>query len=215
MTAREQQIHRNSEILKKYIPEFAIPTIANWIIEFDFKLKIKKERSTKLGDYTSPNNGLNHTITINYNLNQYSFFVTLVHEIAHLVTYNRYKNKVMPHGEEWKQAFRELMTPFLSTDHLPLDILYALRKYLQNPAAASCSDMTLLRTLKLYDTVDTNSNLILLEHLPYKTHFVYNESRVFIKGEKLRKRFRCEEIATGNIYLFNAMAEVEAFEKQN
>jgi hypothetical protein len=54
-----------------------VPQIAIWIIEFDFKLKITKERSTKLGDYTSPRDGLNHTITINHNLNQYSFFITL------------------------------------------------------------------------------------------------------------------------------------------
>ena len=131
MSLREQQIQRNSEILRKYIPEFAVPQIAIWIIEFDFKLKITKERSTKLGDYTSPRDGLNHTITINHNLNQYSFFITLVHEIAHLHTFNQFKNRVNPHGEEWKQSFRVLMTPILSTDHLPLDVLYALRKYLQ------------------------------------------------------------------------------------
>lgn len=212
MTVREQQILRNSEILKKYIPEFAVPQIAVWIIEFDFKLKITKERSTKLGDYTSPRDGLNHTITINHNLNQYSFFITLVHEIAHLHTYNSYRNTVAPHGEEWKESFRILMTPFLSTDNLPLDVLYALRKYLQNPAAASCSDMTLMRTLKLYDTHNTNGHLILLEHLPYKTHFLYNGSRIFEKREKLRKRYRCKEISTGSVYLFSPLAEVEVFE---
>lgn len=213
MTAREQQILRNSEILKKYIPEYAVPTIAMWIIEFDFKLKITKERTSKLGDYCPPQNGLNHTITINHNLNEYSFFVTLVHEIAHLVTFNRYKNSVLPHGAEWKQAFRDLMTPFLDTEHLPLDIIYALRKYLQNPAAASCSDATLMRTLKLYDTPESNGHLILLEHLPYRTHFLYNGERIFEKGEKLRKRFRCKEIATGSVYLFSPLAEVEVFEK--
>lgn len=212
MNPREQQIQRNSEILKKYIPEFAVPLIARWIIEFDFKLKITKERSSKLGDYTPPHNGLNHTITINHNLNQYSFFVTLVHEIAHLKTYNQYRNTVLPHGQEWKQAFRELMKPFLDTDHLPLDVLYALRKYLQNPAAASCSDATLMRTLKLYDSAETNGHLILLEHLPFRTHFLYNGSRIFEKGERIRKRFRCREIATGSIYLFSPLAEVEIFE---
>lgn len=212
MSAREQQIQRNSEILRKYIPEFAVPQIAIWIIEFDFKLKITKERSTKLGDYTSPRDGLNHTITINHNLNQYSFFITLVHEIAHLHTFNKHRNTVAPHGEEWKHSFRVLMTPFLSTDNLPLDILYALRKYLQNPAAASCSDATLMRTLKLYDTHETNGHLILLEHLPYRTHFLYNGSRIFEKGEKLRKRYRCKEISTGSVYLFSPLAEVEVFD---
>ncbi|MDF2447990.1 MAG: SprT family zinc-dependent metalloprotease [Bacteroidota bacterium] len=214
MSPREQQIHRNSEILRKYIPEFAVTQIAIWIIEFDFKLKITRERSTKLGDYTSPRDGLNHTITVNHNLNQYSFFITLVHEIAHLYTYNKYRNTVAPHGEEWKHSFRMLMSPFLSTDNLPLDILYALRKYLQNPAAASCSDMTLMRTLKLYDSADTNAHLILLEHLPFRTQFLYNGSRVFEKGEKLRKRYRCREISSGAIYLFSPLAEVEVFENQ-
>jgi SprT protein len=213
MSPREQQLQRNSEILKKYIPEYAVPTIADWIIEFDFKLKIAKERSTKLGDYSSPRNGMNHVITVNYNLNKYSFLITLVHEIAHLKTFNEYRNTVLPHGAEWKQNFRELMSPFLHTDYLPLDIFYALRKYLLNPAAASCSDVTLMRTLKLYDDSSTNGHLILLEHIPFKTHFLYNGSRVFVKGEKIRKRFRCVEMSTGQAYLFSPLAEVEIFEE--
>jgi SprT protein len=89
-----------------------VPQIAIWIIEFDFKLKITKERSTKLGDYTSPRDGLNHTITINHNLNQYSFFITLVHEIAHLHTFNKHRNTVAPHGQEWKQSFQSINDTF-------------------------------------------------------------------------------------------------------
>ncbi len=214
MNPIEQQILRNSEILKKYIPHFAVNTIAHWIIELDIKLKITKERSTKLGDYMPPHNGLNHTITINHNLNEYSFFVTLIHEIAHLKTYNQYKNKVAPHGIEWKHSFRQLMNPFLTTDNLPLDIFYALRKYMNNPAASSCSDVTLMRTLRLYDKVHETNPTVLLEHLPFRSHFIYNGSRIFEKGEKLRKRFRCKDIASGAVYLFSPLAEVEVFEKQ-
>lgn len=213
MNLQEQQLIRNSEILRKYIPHFAVNTIAIWIIELDIKLKIKKERSTKLGDYMPPHNGLNHTITINYNLNEYSFFVTLIHEIAHLKTYNQYKNNVSPHGAEWKFAFKQLMIPFLTTENLPLDILYALRKYMSNPAASSCSDVTLMRTLKLYDKKDESDNNVLLERVPHLSHFLYNGSRVFEKGEKLRKRYRCKELSSGNVYLFSPLAEVELFEK--
>lgn len=212
MTAREQQIQRNTEILKKYIPEPATPLIARWIIELDFKLKITKERQSKLGDYTSPHNGLNHVITINYNLNPYAFLMTLVHEIAHLSTYNKYRHSVSPHGEEWKHEFKILMQPFLNTETFPIDVLYAVRKYLQNPAAASCSDVTLLRTLKLYDTNEDGKPTILLEHLPYRTHFLYNGSRVFEKGERIRKRYRCRELSSGTVYLFSPVAEVEVFE---
>lgn len=209
---RSIQYQRNSEILKKYLPENTVQLIAKWIVDFDFKLKIKKERSTRLGDYTPPHQGLNHTITINHNLNKYSFLITLVHEIAHLVTYNEYKNRVNPHGTEWKKNFRELIQPFLSTDIFPLEIFSALRKYMQNPAAASCSDTQLLRALKLYDE---QNDTIFLEHLPYNSLFVYNGDRVFKKGEKLRKRFKCTELSTQQIYLFNPLTEIGAFEPMN
>jgi hypothetical protein len=207
--ARAIQYQKNSEILKKYLPEQSVDLIADWIVRYDFKLKIKKERSTRLGDYTSPRHGLNHTITINHNLNKYSFLITLVHEVAHLVTYNQFKNSVNPHGTEWKENFQKLIQPFLTTDIFPLEVFAALRKYMQNPAASSCSDITLLRTLKLHDA---DSDTIFLEYLPLNTLFLYNSARIFQKGEKIRKRFKCKEISSGAIYLFNPLVEVEVFE---
>jgi SprT protein len=206
---RAIQYQRNSEILKKYLPEQSVPLIAEWIVKYDFKLKIKKERNSRLGDYTSPRNGQNHLITINHNLNRYAFLITLVHEIAHLVTYNQHKDNVNPHGKEWKQNFRELIQPFLNTDIFPVEVFSALRKYMMNPAASSCSDVQLLKTLKLHDE---NSETVFLEYLPANAVFLYNGSRVFKKGERIRKRFKCIEISTGAIYLFNPLAEVEVFE---
>lgn len=210
MDLRAAQHQKNSEILKKYLPEACVGIIAEWIINFDFKLKIKRERSTRLGDYTPPHSGFNHTITINHNLNKFSFLITLVHEVAHLLTYNEYKNSVNPHGLEWKRNFQKLIQPFLNTDILPLEVFAALRKYMQNPAASSCSDVNLLRTLKLHDD---RTDTIFLEHLPFQSVFLYNGSRVFQKGERIRKRFKCKEINSGLIYLFNPLTEVELFDQ--
>lgn len=207
MDARAIQYQRNSEILKKYLPEQSIDTIARWIIEYDFKLKIKKERSTRLGDYTQPYGDLNHTITINHNLNKFSFLITLVHEVAHLVTYNQYKNKVAPHGLEWKQNFKILMAPFLTTDIFPLEVFAALRKYMSNPAASSCTDVQLLRMLKLHDD---DSASIFLENIPINALFLYN-GRLFKKGEKIRKRYKCMDLDKKSLYLFNPLAEIELF----
>jgi len=201
------QFERNSGVLQKYIPEPAVPIIARWIIEYDFKLKIKRERNTKLGDYRSPLSGQNHTITINYNLNKYAFLITLVHEVAHLVTFTKHKNAVNPHGEEWKQQYKLLMKHFLNADYFPTDVLLALQKHLISPAASSCRDSHLLRILKRYD--DKNDGKIFIETLPHKTVFKYNGERLFEKGERIRTRYRCKEIATGSIYLFHALAEVE------
>jgi hypothetical protein len=212
MDARATQFQRNSEILKKYLPEQSVPQIAQWIVQYDFKLKITKERNSKFGDYSSPRNGMNHVITINHNLNKYAFLITLVHEIAHLVTWNAYKNRVYPHGEEWKRNFRTLMQPFLTTDLLPLEVFSALRNYLKDPAASSCSDSQLLRVLKLHDE---NSDTVFLERLAMDTLFLYNGSRIFKKGERIRKRFRCLEIKSGAIYFFDPLTEVQIFEAVN
>ena len=212
MDLRALQYQKNSDILKKYLPEACVPVIAVWIVEYDFKLKIKKERSTKLGDYTSPYNGTNHTITINHNLNKFSFLITLVHEVAHLVTFNEFKNRVNPHGKEWKLNFQKLMQPFLTTDIFPLEVFAALRMYLQNPAATSCTDVQLLRVLKLHDE---NSSVIFIERLAYGTIFLYNGNKVFKKGEKIRKRFKCIELKTEAVYLFNPLTEVELFDTVN
>lgn len=202
--ARAIQFQKNSAVLKKYIPELAVDAIATWVVELDFKLKITKERETKFGDYTAPHSGLNHVITINYNLNKYAFLVTLVHEVAHLVTYNLHKNKVLPHGKEWKVNFKNLMVPFLKTEIFPIDVLAALNRYLQNPAASSCTDVSLYKVLKSYDA---DTGLVLLEYLPYNTEFIYRD-RVFVKKELIKKRFKCIEADTQKVYLFQSIAEV-------
>lgn len=199
------QVDRNQFILHKYIPEKAVPVISEWIFQFDFKLRIKKSRSTKYGDYRPPVNGENHLITINYDMNKYAFLITLVHEIAHLSNYNKNKDRVKPHGDEWKLHYKLLMQRFLIPDIFPVDIITALRKYMNNPAASSCSDHNLLRVLKKYDI---RQDTVLLEELSIGTIFRYNKSRDFIKGEQIRKRFKCKELVTNRVYLFNPLVEV-------
>lgn len=203
------QFERNSALLSKYIPEPAVPTIARWVVEYDFKLKIKRERSTKLGDYRAPQNGSNHIITVNHNLNKYAFFITLVHEIAHLVTYDKHQDHVLPHGSEWKQEYKNLMRHFMSASIFPTDILLSLQKYMTSPAASSCSDVDLLRVLKRYDEIQHNGHLVFVEKLPQRAIFKYNGDKLFEKGERVRTRYKCREVKTGAVYLFHALAEVE------
>ncbi|MDQ3047699.1 MAG: SprT-like domain-containing protein [Bacteroidota bacterium] len=203
------QLKRNQSILYKYIPEKAVPVISEWIYTYDFKLKIKKSRSSKYGDYRPPLKGENHQITINYDMNQYAFLITLVHEIAHLTNWNKHRDKVKPHGEEWKTHFKLLMHQFMIPEIFPPDVISALRKYMSNPAASSCSDTNLLRILKKYDE---RQDTVLLEELPEGATFRYNKEREFKKGEQVRKRFKCKESGTNRLYLFNPLTEVELLE---
>lgn len=196
---------RNQSILNRYIPAPAVPLISDWIYHFNFKLKIKKSRQSRYGDYHPPVNGRNHQITINNDLNPYAFLLTLVHEIAHLLCFERFGNRVKPHGQEWKDCYKELMRPFMRLDIFPEDVRSAIIGYMQDPAASSCSDDQLMRVLKRYDR---NSDSVHLETLPMSTEFIYNE-RTFIKGPRIRTRYRCTEKHTNHVYLFAALAEVK------
>lgn len=200
-----EQLERNKNILLKYIPGPAVNIIAEWIYVYDFKLKIKKSRSTKYGDYTPPHKGKNHLITINHNLNKYAFLITLIHEIAHLSNWNKHGHRVKPHGLEWKEEYKSMIKPFLNEGIFPADVILAINNYMQNPAASSCSDLGLQRALKNHDP---DSNKVLLEALEEKTIFKLDNGSHFIKGDKLRKRYLCTDIKSKKRYLFNALAEV-------
>ncbi len=197
---------QKAKILSKYIPEEAAPLISKWIDFYQCNFKISKNRDTKFGDYRPPFKGDGHKISVNYNLNKYAFLVTTVHEFAHLVTWKEHQQHAKPHGQEWKNNFKRMMDPFFEFDIFPMDVKKAIVSYLQNPAASSCSDLNLFKTLRNYDQKD--SSLISVEKIPHNHTFTMKNGRVFRKLEKIRKRYRCIEIKTGLIYLFSPIAEV-------
>lgn len=192
-------------VLAQYMPPSAAPVIAKWIDYFQCEFKISKSRATKLGDYRHPFKASGHKISVNNNLNPYAFLVTTVHEFAHLLTWNDHKNKVKPHGEEWKHNFKRMMSPFLEQQIFPEDLQTVITGYLHNPSASSCTDLKLSRALKKYDLAAEHSRL---EELPQHTVFTIKDGRKFKKGDRLRKRFRCICLDNGNAYLFSPLAEV-------
>ena len=78
---------------------------------------------------------------------------------------------------------------------------------LQNPAASSCGDEKLLRVLHKYD--EKTDGVHLVEQLPDGALFVIKGGRIFKKGGKIRKRYKCVEVKTGKFYLFSAMYEIQ------
>ncbi len=200
-----------SKQLSKYIPEAAAPIISQWINDTACRFKVTKSRSSKLGDYRSPFKNEPHQITINHDLNPFSFLITTVHEFAHLKTWQNYKNKVRPHGTEWKNNFKGLMDPFIRLNLFPADVTSALVKYMNNPAASSCTDLNLYKTLKNYDS--KQEEIVTIDTLEFQQYFSIKSGRVFQKQEKLRKRYKCLEVSTQRIYLFHPIAEVFPIEK--
>jgi len=199
-------IEKTTLALEKYVPKEAASILARWIHQAPCLFKISKGRQSKFGDYRSPFKGKGHRISVNHNLNPYAFLITSVHEFAHLKTWNEYRDRVKPHGEEWKRNFKLLMQPFLALTIFPLDIKQAVQRYLDNPAASSCSDLTLFRVLQEYD--QPKSGYVKVEEVRLGTLFTLGNGRIFKKGEKVRTRFRCLELSSGKIYLFSPVAEV-------
>ena len=193
--------------LKQYLPEGSFDDVLYYLQHYKVQLTVSRQRQTILGDYRHAHGSNNHRISVNGNLNKYSFLITLLHELAHLFTYERFGHRVQSHGREWKNEFGKILVQFLSKDLFPEDIALTLTRSLHNPAASSCSDIHLLRVLKKYDPA--KEGYLLVEQLPTGCFFRIKGNRIFKKGEKIRKRYKCQEIATSKWYLFSGVYEVE------
>lgn len=193
--------------LQQYLPPNTYEPVLHYLQHYKVHLTVARERKSILGDYRHRHGSQTHRISVNGNLNPYAFLITLLHELAHLLTFEKWGNRVAAHGKEWKGVFGQLLAQFIEHDVFPADIKTVLLQSLQNPAASSCADEALLRTLKSYDAKNGNSHFV--ESLPEGALFRTHDGRIFQKGEKMRKRFRCVEVATKRVYLFSPVYEVE------
>ncbi len=193
--------------LEAYLPADTYPAVLDYLQQFKVHLTVARERKSILGDYRHRTHGQNHRISVNGNLNKYSFLITLLHELAHLLTYEHYGNRVMSHGREWKKIYGQLLAQFLEKKVFPADIEAELQRSLHNPGATTCAEDQLLRVLRKYDP--QQNGRMLIEELPASAIFQTDDGRIFRKQEKLRKRYRGTEIKTGRIYLFSPIYEVK------
>ncbi len=195
------------QALAAYLPPGTFLPVAAYLQHYKVHLTITRERKSILGDYRNSHNNRNHRISVNGNLNKFSFLITLLHELAHLLTFEKYSNRVQSHGREWKTLFGQLLSQFINNKVFPRDIEKELIATLHNPGASSCAEESLMRVLRRYDP--KNEGQILVEAIPAHGLFRMKDGRTFKKGERLRKRYRCEEVGSKKIYLFSPVYEVE------
>lgn len=191
--------------LEQFLPPGTVEAVLHYLHEYKVHLTIARERKSILGDYRHRTHQQNHRISVNGTLNTYAFLVTLLHEIAHLLTFEQYGNRVAAHGKEWKGVFGKLLHQFVQNNVFPPDIQKELNESLKNPAASSCAEDGLLRVLKKYDTQKDNHHFI--EEFPFGSVFRIKDGRIFKKGGKLRKRYKCTELPSGKVYLFSPVYE--------
>jgi len=191
------------EELKSHIPRKSFSLIEKWIKELGILVKIKKSRTTKLGDFSTNKRG-KYIVSINNDLNKYAFLITLTHEIAHAFVWEKYKQKILPHGKQWKTTFKEMMLNLLNTEIFPDDILRALSKHLMNLKASTANDYELSILLRKYD----DAEVMTISDVPNGSTFTIQNGREFVKLERLRKRYKCKAIDSNKIYLFSPLAEI-------
>lgn len=176
------------------------------------QLRISRPRKTKFGDYRFPGKDGRHRISVNANLNPYAFLITLIHEMAHLKAFKDFGRTIKPHGAEWQQYFRNLANPFIEANIFPEDVKHHFINSLNKGSASSCTDVSLFRQLKVYD--DTPEHITTLEQVPIGTIFAIGKDKVFRKGPKLRKRYKCLNLINKREYMVHPLAEVQIVENK-
>jgi SprT protein len=194
-------------VLEQFLPPDTFMLIAPFFQSHTIHLTLTHERKSVLGDYRNPTPDKPfHRISINANLNPYSFLITLLHELAHLLTFVHFKHTVSPHGKEWKTQFRHVLIPFIGKSFFPQDVEKALIAYIHNPAASTCTDPALYKALHHYD--ERKPGYKLVDELQIGERFAIEDGRIFEKTEALRTRSKCKEVKTGRMYYFQGIVEV-------
>lgn len=194
-------------LLQKFIPGGAFNLVAPFFQNHTIHLTLTHERKSVLGDYRHPTKEYPfHRISVNVNLNPYSFLITLLHEIAHLQVFVHFKNFASPHGKEWKTQFRHILIPFIGKGFFPKDVEKALIIYIHNPAASTCTDQGLYKALYKYDEQKPGYKLV--DDVEVGQWFETDDGRIFEKLEQLRTRCRCRDLGNRKMYFFQGIVEV-------
>jgi hypothetical protein len=204
MSVSEHPMHA----LASYLPEGSFEKVVHYIHQYKVHLTITKQRKSVLGDYRHAGWGGNHRITVNGNLNAYEFLITLLHELAHLLTFEEFKARVEPHGKEWKQQYSRLLVDFVQQKIFPPDVEKALQKSIRNPSATANGETDLLLILRKYDPIK-KEGVHTISEVPEGSLFQTENGKIFRKGAKRRKRYECVEVLSGLLYTFSPVTEVK------
>ena len=188
--------------LEKYLPENTLPFLKTWFGEHYIHIKITKARNSKLGDYRKmPDKS--HQITINSTLQPQLFFFVLTHELAHLLAFENFGNRISPHGSEWKNTFRTMLLESISI--YSEDLKPIILKFSKAPKANFMSSPDLVKYFHIENYEDETSYI---EDLETDTRFIYRKQTYIIEGKR-KKNYICLNLDNGKRYIFKPLARVE------
>lgn len=173
--------------------------------EHHFLFRITTPRKTRLGSFKGARFGARPVIQVNSDLGQYTFLLVFLHELAHLVVMKKFGRKAKPHGEEWKNAYRNLVQPFLGDQVFPFALTVELNRYFLKTPATFHRDTRLINTLS---SLEGGKMMVTVNDVPLNSTFTLMSGRQFVKLEKLRTRYKCFCPKTRKYYLVPRSAQV-------
>lgn len=188
--------------LEKYLPQNTLKYLRIWFSDYYIHIKVTRNRNSKLGDYRKlPDNS--HEITVNSTLTPQLFFFVLTHELAHLIAFEKYGRRISPHGNEWKETFRNMLLESLEIYDEELKPI--IIKFSKSPKANFMASPDLVR---YFHTEKQDDTLQFIEELQKGEFFIYRNEKYLLEG-LVKKNYLCKNLATGRKYSFKPLARVE------
>ncbi|MCD9618350.1 SprT-like domain-containing protein [Chryseobacterium gleum] len=188
--------------LEKYLPQNTLKYLKIWFSDYYIHIKVTRNRNSKLGDYRKlPDNS--HEITVNSTLTPQLFFFVLTHELAHLIAFEKYGRRISPHGNEWKETFRNMLLESLEIYDEELKPI--IIKFSKSPKANFMASPDLVR---YFHTEKQDDTLHFIEELKKGEFFIYRNEKYLLEG-LVKKNYLCKNLATGRKYSFKPLARVE------
>lgn len=181
--------------MKSHLSDKAYIFVLELLEEYPTKIQIKKERSTKHGDFRVVKK--EYLISINNSLSHDAFLFVTLHEIAHRINFQKGGRKVQPHGDEWKSIFSDLLFQALDNNLFDQGLEQHIASFAIKPTSVVGQNHQLHRLL-----FPSKHNGPVVDELELNALFLFKK-RIFKKMGKRRTRVLCEEIKSQKKYLFH------------
>ena len=193
--------------LVPYLGEEAALFIDNQTKGLKFHLKVSKPRDSKFGDYFPSVKNKPQRITVNGNLDKYSFLITFLHELAHLIIQEKIKHKCNPHGNEWKAEFTKLLNLAVNNELFPDKISLLIKKlYIEKQRFTHTSRVKILNAI--YKELNIQIP-VRLENISINSIVVLPNGMKIIKLNQQRTRCLCRDLNNNKLYFVNNLIEVK------
>lgn len=151
-------------------------------------------------------------ISINNNLSPSKFLYVFLHEYAHLLVVQKYKN-AKPHGYEWQIEFFNLLYEAIKKQLFHTSIAQAIIKnFFYDGVYSKQRDFSISITI---DKVDQTITSLYIKDLKIGTIFKTKNGMLLQLLEKKRTRYLCNEIKTNKKYLISSYAIIDKIIKEN